>query len=180
MRRKKQKTKKIILTILFLAALGAIGFVVYKNFFEKKEETKPAQTTQTQTLKPEPEPTPETKPIDDEKVNGKDPIYQYDGKNPNESESLTGVITYAGATSTNLIIRVNIDQYISGGTCNLSLSQGGSVVYTASANLIADVSTSTCEGFTVPLSNLNPGYYSIKIDLTSSDKTGVIEGEVNL
>ena len=184
MRRKKQKTGKIIFTILLLAAVATVAAVIYVYCFKDKEAPKdPEPSTVIVDGKggaTDPEPTPEKDPEQDGNTTGKEPIQKYEGKDPNTYNTLTGAITYAGATSSNIIIRVNIDQYLGEGTCSLYLEKDGSTAYSTTANLIADVSTSTCEGFNIPRAGFASGNYNIIINLASGDKTGRIEGMVSL
>lgn len=116
----------------------------------------------------------------EEVIPEKEPIPQYSGDNPNDAERLTGVISYAGVSGSNLLIRVNIDQYLSSGNCKLSLVQNGSTVYDKEVAIENSVSTSTCDGFSIPLSELNAGSYAIEIVLNSGDKYGKMVGEVNI
>ncbi len=78
------------------------------------------------------------------------------------------------------MIRVNIDQYLSGGTCKLTLKQNGNNIYTASAPVIDAASTSTCEGFNVPVSGLPKGAVDVIISVASGNKSGEIVGKANL
>lgn len=119
-------------------------------------------------------------PLDDSNPDGKTPV-AYEGANANSSESLTGVITYSAVSSNNLLIRTNIDQYLSSGVCALILYNNGNTK-TFTADIIPEASTSTCAGFDIPLSNLSgfSGIVDIKITLTSDDKTGNINGVINL
>ena len=111
---------------------------------------------------------------------GKTPA-AYEGANANSSESLTGVITYASISGSNLLIRTNIDQYLTSGTCDLALINGSNQI-TVSTNIIPEASTSTCEGFDLPLSSLSSfsGETQIRITLSSGDRSGVLSGVVNL
>lgn len=186
MRRKKQKTGKIIFTLLLLVALVIAGFCIYKFFFEpintEEKNDQKDQTSVQQTPNPTPDPDPTPNPDSQKEIipeEIKNPV-QYAGENPNENEKLTGVITYAGATSNNVIIRVNIDQYIASGSCKLSLIKNDTVKYEENSNLIADVSTSTCEGFNIARGKLENGNYIIRIELASDGKTGTISGELNI
>ncbi|MBQ3294567.1 hypothetical protein IJG98_02470 [Candidatus Saccharibacteria bacterium] len=109
---------------------------------------------------------------------GKTPT-KYDGEDPNTSASLTGSLTTARFSGDKLIVRVNIDQYLSSGTCTLTISSGSNQLV-KTANLIPSAATSTCEGFDVPSSELS-GFnrpLSVTINLTSGDKIGIIEGQV--
>lgn len=178
MRRKKQTSRKIILSLIVILFLATIGFGIYKIFFEpKKDEVKPQN--QSQVTKPTENQDPQ-KPEEKPSEEIKKPIQRYEGGDPNENEKLTGAITYTGATSNNIIIRVNIDQYVDGGSCELKLIKNDKIEYQETSNLIADVATSTCEGFNIPRSKIENGNYVIKIDLKSNEKTGSISGELNL
>jgi len=102
---------------------------------------------------------------------------KYEGGNPNNAESLTGSITSARFSGDKLMIRINIDQYLSGGTCTLILSDGTNELR-QSTNITPVVSTSSCEGFDVQ--NAEIANFSHPIDITvnlvSGEKTGVITG----
>lgn len=135
------------------------------SFTAKSESTQPSETKTTQ----------ESKPADSD---GKTPA-KYDGEDPNTNASLTGSLTAARFSGDKLVIRVNIDQYLSSGTCNLAVSDGAHQL-AKSATLIPSAATSTCEGFDIAGSELSsfarPLY--ITISLTSGDKSGIIEGKV--
>ena len=107
-------------------------------------------------------------------------VVQYDGEDPNEASELFGVVTYAGVNDGVLVIRVNIDQYITSGSCELSLVQNGSIIHSSTVNVIPDVATATCEGFDVPVSGLSGGKTEINIKLNADGKNGVIRGEVEI
>lgn len=113
-----------------------------------------------------------------EREKEKEQVATYEGGDPNQNNQLTGALTYASVNGGVLIIRVNIDQYLDSGTCRLSL--GGGTEYSDVASVVSSASTSTCEGFDIPLSELASGTYKITIDLNSGDKKGMIEGEVSV
>ncbi|MBQ6570825.1 hypothetical protein IJI02_00555 [Candidatus Saccharibacteria bacterium] len=110
----------------------------------------------------------------------KKPVEQYSAPDPNTLSSLTGFLTTARVSGDKLLLRVAIDQFLDSGTCTLSLTSASAPAYFASAPLVPDVSSSTCEGFDVPLSSLGSGAYDIRIELTSGDRTGLILGDVKL
>ena len=116
--------------------------------------------------------------IEEEVEKEKEEVVSYEGGDPNKNEQLTGAITYAGVNGGVLMIRVNIDQYLDGGTCNLSLN--GNMAYNDVANIVSNASTATCEGFDVPVNALSSGYYRITIGLSTNDRSGTIIGEVNI
>ena len=79
-----------------------------------------------------------------------------------------------------ITIRVNIDQYLSEGNCTLSLISDETVVYNENVKIINSASTATCEGFDIPVSNMDEGNYNIVIKLSSGDKIGSIKGEIRI
>ena len=107
-------------------------------------------------------------------------VVQYEGEDPNKAAELSGIVSYAGVVDGVLMIRVTIDQYLVDGTCELNLLRDGSAVYNSSANIMADVATSTCEGFDVPVTEIGGGSTQIVIRLNSGDKTGEIRSEVGV
>lgn len=181
MARRKRSKKWIswVIILLLLVAAGVISYLVWDNYFNDKKnesETTPesSQEKEKEEEKPAEKKEEEQQPVEKEKT------VQYDGANPNTSSSITGAITYAAVSGNNLVIRVNIDQYLNGGKCTLGLRQGGGNVYSAEAAVIDSASTSTCEGFNVPVSGLPGGEYNIIIYINSGDKTGEISGGVTL
>lgn len=107
-------------------------------------------------------------------------VKQYDGENPNKSENLTGVISYAGVSGGNLMIRVNIDQYLAGGNCKLNLIKNNATIYNSTVEIESSVSTSTCKGFNIPTAGLPSGTVTIEIALESDGKYGKIVGEATI
>ena len=107
-------------------------------------------------------------------------VVQYEGEDPNEAEDLSGVVTYADVVDGMLMVRVSIDQYLTEGTCELTLAQGGATIYNSIARIIGDVSTATCEGFDVSVEQLGGGNTEIIINLNANERRGVIRGEVEI
>ena len=109
---------------------------------------------------------------------------QYDTpKGSSQSEnSLTGTINYSSVVEgETLVIRATINQRPSDGSCQLTLTNkatGQTVV--KSANIIANPSSSTCNGFDIPVSQLESGSWNITIDLTSGNKNGQITGSAEV
>ena len=103
----------------------------------------------------------------------------YEGSNPNTSASLTGAINYKSVSGGNLVIRTTINQLLTSGTCTLTLTNGSKTV-TRSTNIAQNPSSSTCQGFDVPTSELGSGTWSISIAIASGDKTGTLSDNVSL
>ncbi len=110
----------------------------------------------------------------------KEKTIQYEGDDPNASESLTGAITYAGVSGSELVIRTNIDQYLTTGECELVLESGGTVIYNTEVSIISSVATSVCDGFNVPVSALGGGEIDIIIKIGSDERKGLLQGKVNI
>ena len=176
MAQKRKNSKKwifwVLMVVLFVAA-AVVCYLVWNNYFRDKKEDKP---TEEQSLVEE----HEEKKAEEKKEEmiEKKKVVQYEGEDPNTQEELTGVVTYAGVNGNNLMIRVNIDQYLESGSCELSLMQNG-VAYSDVANIVGSAATATCEGFNVPVSGLG-GDYEIVIKISSGDKTGTINGKVKI
>lgn len=192
MQNKHPRTRPLLKTPSFYIAVFAVLLVVgVALYFLKFRSSAAPATSQETTSVASPSSKPSSAKTDtpeensslsssDDLDDGKTPP-AYEGNNANTFDSLTGVITYASVSGDKLLIRTNIDQYLSSGACALTLTNGTNT-FSLSANIIPDASTSTCEGFDVPLSSLSAfsGETNIKITLTSGDKSGSLEGVVNL
>lgn len=187
-RRRSKNRKWIIGGVVFvvLVAIG-IGVVLVWNGGQKDSEDSSVSVAGT-----EKETEKTVKSTDDTADNGKSEdemeeemmrdknVVQYEGDNPNKADSLFGVITYAGVNDGKLVIRVNIDQYLSGGKCELSLVRNSSSIYNDTADIVASASTATCEGFDVPVSGIGGGSVEINVKLSADGRNGLIRGEANI
>lgn len=173
-RRKKSWISWVIILVLLIGA-GVVCYLVWENYFKDKpreEEKIEVIEGGNVVVKPDNEGSDEGTEVKKEEV------VKYEGENPNNREELTGVVTYAGVSGENLMIRVNIDQYLNSGECMLLLAVAGNTTYSNVAPIVSSASTATCEGFNVPVSLLESGQYSITIEVESGGKKGVISGEV--
>ncbi|MBR2994473.1 hypothetical protein IKF32_00950 [Candidatus Saccharibacteria bacterium] len=181
MAKKHKKNKKwlypmLILVLFVIAAI--VVFLVWDSYFRDKKESEP-KIDETDQVMIDSNINDET--IDDEEIVDKPKTEQYDGDDPNEMDELTGAITFAGAADDKLMIRANIDQYLESGTCELALFKDNVTIYNSVANIVGNVSTSTCEGFDVSVGELQgSGQMIIKIKLDSGERTGTIWGEVGI
>ena len=184
-RRKRKNWLKHIMVIILVIVLAMGGFMIWKSFQTEAPEVieMPVVAKPVVTTKPESEQPEEEKVVEEpeEKVEiVKEKVEQFDGGDPNKEESLTGVITYAGVSGGDLIVRVNIDQYLAGGTCKLKLLGSGGASYEETVDIADSAATATCKGFNVATTKIPNGKVSVSILVTSGAKTGTIEGEVNL
>lgn len=106
-------------------------------------------------------------------------IKNIEGSDPQISEKLSGIITYSGVVGQMLVIRTNIDQFLSEGSCYLKLSNNTTVIEKQS-NLIINPASSTCDGFNLPLAELSNGNWDIEITISGNNKSGTIKGKVSI
>lgn len=190
--KKARKNKIIVWSLFFLVLIILAGVIVYQILKDNNKSSKvpvlPEKTekieskientsvTNSETIKTE-DGTPE------DAAAGRTPKTpeKYEGQDVNKLEKLTGAITYSAKTDDIYRIRVNIDQFLKlPGTCMLSVTSAGKVVYTDYVNIISNPSSGSCEGFDIPLTKLSPGEYDIKIEVNANQKTGIIEGKVTI
>lgn len=81
-------------------------------------------------------------------------------------------ITSANQNGSDLQIGVLISAVENTGVCTLTLTSAGETTVTKTANTQALASTSTCQGFDVPVSELSAGTWHILIDYSSSTLIG--------
>lgn len=105
---------------------------------------------------------------------------QYEGENPNRANDLTGVISYAGMVGSDLVVRVNINQFLQSGNCDLKIIKDGTPRYSETVKILESVTTSTCDGYKIPVDRLPGGKLQIEVTLESDGKKGKIESEVEL
>lgn len=179
---KRRRSKRWIWGLVFCVLIvGAIVVaVMIKNSFDTSNERKEAATEKSSGQNQTEDEQDGVEPSDEQNVVKKEEVPQYAGDNPNNSEVLTGVISYANVINDELVIRVNIDQFLSEGSCGLSITRNGAKLYTQSVQIIGSVSTSTCDGFKVPIGETLRGNLQIDIELESSNKRGNITGKVKV
>lgn len=168
--------------MLIVAAIVVV-MLVKQNYFDNKVEDSVPEISKTENVTEKDDNITKGEDKKEEVEIKKEEIVQYDGDDPNASEQLTGAITYAGVNGNSLMIRVNIDQLLTSGTCELTLKDGEDVVFSGSVGIVGSAMTSTCEGFDVSMKNL-PGLsgknVQVGIVLKSGDKVGKLEGAVSL
>lgn len=165
---------------MLIVIAGVICFLVWEGYFKDKENFGEDKTKQA-TIYVEEEKTEEKseskKEVESVK---KEEIIQYEGENPNDEEMITGAVTYAGVTGDNLVIRVNIDQYLASGSCELVLVRSGENIYNETVKVIDAVSTATCQGFNVPVSRLGEGELDVVVYVNDGERTGEIRGKAEI
>ena len=181
----RHKGHRLTWFIVFLILI-AIAAIILINLFQPlhPDQPTPSDNTTSEPSRSTPvkgdsdstqtKDTEDTDPLIKEKTPS-----QHEGPSANTSASLTGAITYTDISSGKLSVRVSIDQFLEDGTCTLHLTQGEHDYY-FEAPITLSASTATCRGFDVDTADIPPGDYDIRIDLSSGEKTGSINGKVNL
>lgn len=159
-----------------------IGVVIWQA---NNNGDKASEAPESEMVEGEKQEGPENVPVvegasSDEEVAEKQKVVQYEGGNPNTAETLSGVVTYAGVNDGVLMIRTSIDQYLTEGTCDLTLTRGGANIYSDRVDIVGDVSTASCAGFDVPVAGLGGGDIGININLSAGERQGTIRGEASI
>lgn len=165
---------------MILAAVGIGVAAIWNNEHQESEQAEEMEVTEAEEMKDVEKRDGETEEEYSERMAEQKRVKQYEGEDPNKAEELSGAVTYAGVKNGTLMVGVNIDQFLADGSCELSLVRGNNVVYTDSVDIVADVSTSSCDGFSVPVSGLGSGATEIIVKLSANGKTGAIRGEVDI
>lgn len=86
-------------------------------------------------------------------------------------QAVTMEITSTTQNGSTYNIRTIIDTLSTAGSCSLQMTGPNGVSYTAQANVQAMASSTTCEGFNVPISSLSSGAWTITIDFSDGTKS---------
>lgn len=190
LRKKNKKRTIIILAIVAILVIGA-GVTTYilwprentnestvTNDGDNKEDEEDSQTqTDQDTNSQATEAAPQSPIVHEDE---KDIAQPYEGSNINSSSSLSGTITYSAVSGDTVIIRTTVDQVIGSGNCEIVLSNGAKTV-TKTSNIAQNPSSSTCEGFDIPVVELGAGNWNIAIEIKDTRNRNVtLTGTVNI
>ena len=170
-----------LLIIIFICVAVASGLIVWLLSGSKITPETSEDTTNPTTASPETTLDDQT-PDDSSSQEPADKVTQYEADDPNTLSELTGSIARKSFNDDSLTIVAVINQFLhQSGSCTLNLvSDADEVIYSATTAAIADVTTSVCETFVIPLNQLTPGSYRIIINLTGDDKVGTIVDQVEI
>lgn len=178
-KKENKKRNKVIIVVVAAIILGLILVFVIMQIIKANQKPSQNNTSQTNTTTSASQNENANNSTNIPTTEAPKNIKQNEGEDPNNNPQLTGSITSAFLANGKFSLRVHIDQYIPKGTCSLTMTQG-TRTYSSTVPLIADVSSSTCQGFDAPESEVGSGTWHVKINLEGDNKTGVIESEVNL
>lgn len=109
---------------------------------------------------------------------GSDPAPEPQPIENSDKKSVHAEITAANQDESFLHVRTLIQTVASSGTCTLVMTGPQAKTYTATAAIQPLPSSSTCKGFDIPLDNLSPGAWTIKIDFNNDELTASTSKEV--
>ena len=181
MAQRRNKRKWLIWgAILLILIIGVVTAIVLNNGSRSDDSTETVIEDEKLEKSEKSKDETETEEEYSERMAEQKKVKQYEGEDPNQADALSGVVTYAAVNNDVLMIGTNIDQFLGSGDCNLSLIRDGKEIYSTNVGIVAEVSTSACDGFNIPTNNLGSGTTEIVIKLNSGEKTGIIRGEVSL
>ena len=166
--------------LILLAILAGIAFCALHS--AGSDETTDPVATPAHTVDPTTPAGESVTPTAPDAEDEPEKTIQYEGEDPNTMGTLTGSIVRSSVSDSTLTIVALIDQYLSSpGICLLTIEDSaGNQVYEGSSDAVADVTTSICEDFIIPTTELPAGKYQIEIVISGGGKEGRINGEVNL
>lgn len=177
--KQQSKTKKVLIAcgVIILMLLLGVTLAYYRGWWPFQPQTTQANPSNTVNYdKPTPEQTEAGKTIKEKVADqAKD-----DSNTAPKTSTVALDITAANKSSDTLLIRTLIQTITSSGTCSLTMSGPGGASYTATAGVQANASTSTCQGFNVPLSSLSEGKWKITIDFKDGDLAATASKEVTI
>jgi len=88
-------------------------------------------------------------------------------------------ITSVNQSSSDLSVKVLIQTILSGGECTITMKNGARN-YTSTVTIQALPSTSTCEGFTIPLNQLSQGTWATTISIKSGSVVGAASQDIKV
>ena len=181
-RKRNFRWVKWLIFLVLIAGAITVAILVKNNFDNNKTDNnkQSTDTSKTEEKKSEEKSENNSDEKNEKSQKSEEKVPQYDGESPNKSETLTGLITYADVVNDELVIRVNIDQFLQSGNCNLMMSRNGVTHYSQSVGIQESVTTSTCDGYKIPVSELPKGDFVVEINLDSEGKSGKITGRVRI
>lgn len=151
----------IALAVFLIAAAVAAYTYVQSNQSSQRTAENSKQSDDINYEKPAPE---QIETGNDKKTE----TIEKDTASPQPTSSLNISITASQQNGDVFQIRTLIDNAIANGTCQIDLTQGSKKV-TRTAPLQALASSSTCQGFDIPTSDLGVGTWNFTLSATTAD-----------
>jgi hypothetical protein len=173
----KSHAKLIVAMVLVVLVAAGGAFVYFKYFAPSQNKTEKSQTTDVKTPAKSDDSNSAANNSDTDNTNSNNnnnPQTPPQLENPVDQNATTLNITVNSAqvVDTNAQILVTIDQLLGSGTCTLMIGD-----YQTTANVIANPQSSSCEGFSVPLSAIGNSR-DFTLQVVSGDKSGSVSGVI--
>ncbi len=179
---KKQFKKAPFLAVGCILVVLALGWLYYAHHFQKWPFLAPANQTPETPIRAtnySPPTKEETTAGNTIKQNVADAAASNSTSTPQTSGSIPVTITTVQPGDT-VYVRTILDRITSTAVCTLSMSGPNGKTYTATANTQPLASSSTCQGFNIPMSTLAPGSWSITVTVKDGAATGSASTEKTL
>ena len=104
-----------------------------------------------------------------------------EGEDPNIEPGFTGFFTRSDVSGNKLTLRLTINQIIGAqGTCRLLMTNDNGGQIEQVAQTVSNPSSSSCQGFDVPLDGAAKGNWNVRVTVEADGKTGILETVVKI
>lgn len=182
----KKSSKKPLVIIVSILAVAAIvaGWLYYAHHYQTwpfHSESKPESSQTSRKIDYSP-------PSDDQTKNGAGVKGQIaDGSKdegsatqPTTPQNTLGVTITSVQPGQTVYVRAMINSVMSSATCTLNMTGPNGKTYSATAPVQPMASSSTCQGFNIPMTNLTSGNWQITVTVTDGASTGSATTEKTL
>lgn len=167
----------VVIGLLAIVIAAAVIFLLIRRPAPSEPLRDTPQAERPSAVLPSSEKQPDPSTPDDNAKQS--PQRQYEGEPVRDRKELTGSFTYRQMIDGQLVLRLTIDQLLTDGRCVLTLSQGDQRIE-RTAPVIQNPSSSSCQGFSVPRSELAPGLWNISVAVKDRDRQGEIRSTVEV
>jgi hypothetical protein len=164
-----KKRKLVIVTSVIVAALLLAGALFYKFYLQpsslSRQSNTPSQPTKEELKQQATEDAKNKATFLNQQRDNQDNPQPHQQPSP----SSTDISLTAQTVKDSVIVRVEVGNF-SSGTCNLTVTNNDKST-SQSANILYQPQTSTCAGFSVPISKVGIGAWSITVKVDTQDSS---------
>lgn len=182
----KKSNKKLLVIIVSILVAVVVGWLFYAHHYQ----TWPFHSADKTQASPTGRKIDYSPPSDDQTKNGADVKSQIadgskDSKSATESPSTTQQSTLGVTITTvqpgqTVRVRAIVDAVASSAKCTLNMTGPNGKTYSATAAVQPMASSSTCQGFDIPMTSLASGDWKITITVIDGTSTGSATTEKTL
>jgi hypothetical protein len=181
--RRKNQNNTIIIAIIMVLCAALITFLVLSFIAPKnaKKEEEKTTTTSTTTTTSKTSSTDSKVSVTTTSVEEPKKVVQNEGEDPNIEPGFTGFFTRSDVSGNKLTLRLTINQIIGAqGTCKLLMTNDNGGQIEQVAQTVSNPSSSSCQGFDVPLDGVAKGNWNVRVTVEADGKTGILETVVKI